>query len=221
MRFGAILMLTISLGMVLGLTGCQKKTPTEQATELAIEQLKSLDYEEYAETVRYLSEMEPVSVSVLMKGLKNRDDGVRAGCAEVLGRRRVLAAVEPLLKKTKDRGGFQVRDGYTTITEVCVGVEAIRALGRIGDRRAVEPLIELLRNSNPDFREAAIGALGDLGDERAIAPLIERVRDPIMILGQYAGDVLQGLTGQYYYDDYEAWKAWYEREHGSLALALD
>ena len=221
MRFGAVLIMVVGLGVVLGLAGCKKMTPTEHATELAIEQLKSLDYDEYRETVVYLSEMEEVSTAMLIKGLKKRDEGVRSGCAEVLGRRRVQMAVEPLLKKIKDRARFQVRDGYTTITEICVGVEAIRALGRIGDRRAVEPLIEMLANSNSDFREAAIGALGDLGDERAIAPLIERVRDRHMILGQYAGDVLYELTGQGYYDDYEAWKNWYESEYGSLAMAID
>lgn len=50
---------------------------------------------------------------------------------------------------------------------------AAEALGKIGDKRAVEPLIEVLRTSGePGLLEAAAEALGRLKDERAIPSLV-------------------------------------------------
>lgn len=48
---------------------------------------------------------------------------------------------------------------------------AALALGEIGDSRAVNPLIEALKNDYDDNRQAAAWALGEIGDERAIEPL--------------------------------------------------
>jgi HEAT repeat protein len=75
------------------------------------------------------------------------------------------AAVVPLIDVLKD-------DDY--ITRMC----AADALGRIGDRRAVEPLIAALRNKDehPGVRASAIEALGKIADERAIVPLIAILR---------------------------------------------
>jgi len=60
---------------------------------------------------------------------------------------------------------------------------AAKALGQLGDTRAVEPLIAALhedRNSN--VRQAAAEALGQLGDTRAVEPLIAALRHPIPVL---------------------------------------
>ena len=48
---------------------------------------------------------------------------------------------------------------------------AAEALGKIGDPRAVEPLIPLLKPGN--YIETTIIALGEIGDRRAVMPLIE------------------------------------------------
>jgi HEAT repeat protein len=54
-----------------------------------------------------------------------------------------------------------------------VRTKATWALGVIGDTRAVEPLIEALKNdSDYDVREWVAFALGEIGDPRAIEPLI-------------------------------------------------
>jgi len=55
--------------------------------------------------------------------------------------------------------------------------EAARALGELGDTRAVEPLIALLRDENRYVRREAAKSLGKIGDERAIVPLIEALKD--------------------------------------------
>ena len=57
-------------------------------------------------------------------------------------------------------------------TDYEVRKSAAKALGEIGDARAVEPLISaLLRDSNEIVRGAAATALGEIGDARAVKPL--------------------------------------------------
>ena len=55
--------------------------------------------------------------------------------------------------------------------------EAAGILGQIGDRRATNPLIQIVQNAkSPDqtnLRESAMFALGELEDNRAVAPLLE------------------------------------------------
>jgi twitching motility protein PilT len=50
------------------------------------------------------------------------------------------------------------------------------SLGRLGDRRAVAPLVEAL--GDPEVRWAAVEALGRLGDSTALKPLAELLRAP-------------------------------------------
>lgn len=47
---------------------------------------------------------------------------------------------------------------------------AVRALGEIGDERAVGPIITVLKDN--DIRQSAVWALGEIGDERAVGPII-------------------------------------------------
>ena len=47
------------------------------------------------------------------------------------------------------------------------------ALGNIGDKRAVEPLIKLLAEKKSEITFHAVAALGLIGDKRAIEPLIQ------------------------------------------------
>lgn len=94
--------------------------------------------------------------------------------------------------------------------------EAVEALGRILDERAVEPLIHVAQNDRaPRVRYSALAALGELGDGRALTPLVEMLVDdsnhPIqmraaMALGQI-GDpsaipALESLVNQDETDDF-------------------
>lgn len=54
---------------------------------------------------------------------------------------------------------------------------AAEALGRIGDTRAVEPLLTLLGDRGTSVRQAAAEALGRLGDTRAVQPLVSALAD--------------------------------------------
>ncbi|MDP7265201.1 MAG: HEAT repeat domain-containing protein, partial [Candidatus Thermoplasmatota archaeon] len=49
---------------------------------------------------------------------------------------------------------------------------AAKALGKIGDERAVKPLVKLLEDDNEYIRESAAEALGKIGDIRSVEPLI-------------------------------------------------
>ncbi len=54
---------------------------------------------------------------------------------------------------------------------------AIAAIGEIGVKVAVEPLLALLNHESSSTRSKAIYALGCIGDERAIKPVIESIDD--------------------------------------------
>jgi HEAT repeat protein len=49
--------------------------------------------------------------------------------------------------------------------------KAAESLGRIGDDRAVEPLIHALMDEDWRVRQKAAWALGKIGDQRALGPL--------------------------------------------------
>ena len=66
--------------------------------------------------------------------------------------------------------------------DIDVRRDAAEALGEIEDERAVEPLIQNLKDKN--IRSEVIYALGKIGDERAVDPLIQalgnrRVREDV------------------------------------------
>ncbi len=70
-------------------------------------------------------------------------------------------AVEPIL------GALAHSENYLLVT----------ALGAIGDRRAVEPLIELTEHGSSHLRRAAAEALGHIGDARAVDALLNLLTD--------------------------------------------
>ena len=55
---------------------------------------------------------------------------------------------------------------------------AAQSLGRLGDRRAVQPLIALLADGEAEVRRATVEALSDLEDPAAIGPIAGLLKDP-------------------------------------------
>src|SRR5262249_32355704 len=86
---------------------------------------------------------------------------VRANAARALGRFGDKRAVEALIKALHDPA-----------REVCH--QAILALEHFGDQQAVEPLIALLQDSYFVYDTARL--LGKLGDARAVGPLMEALK---------------------------------------------
>ncbi|GAA3177985.1 hypothetical protein GCM10010531_34750 [Blastococcus jejuensis] len=98
-------------------------------------------------------------VTVLTTG---DDHEVRAACQEALCRIGE-PAVEALVAAVRSGQGLA---GYT----------ATETLGRIGDARAVEPLLQLLHDGTQYLESVAV-ALGRIGDPRAISPLVDALRN--------------------------------------------
>jgi len=63
---------------------------------------------------------------------------------------------------------------------------AVQILGEIGDGRAVEPLIDLLKHKTSFIREKAAEALSNIGDVRAVEPLIDVINLKSYVTGKAA-----------------------------------
>ena len=111
------------------------------------------------------------AVPLLAKGLNDRDDSLRGAAALGLGLTKLPVAVGPLLARLPQENDAEVE------------VEIVRALGRVGDPRAVPVLAE--RASGGGFfsripapiRVEAVRALGEIGGEPSRAVLQRLVRD--------------------------------------------
>lgn len=113
--------------------------------------------------------------------MKQRNTYFREDIGTVLGKLKDPRAVETLLNSIKNNTAFY--KGYARVKE-------IRALGDIGDRRAVEPLLEMM---DPYFSGSAdsifglsdiIYALGQMGDLRAVKPLITLLQNPSIVVSE-------------------------------------
>jgi hypothetical protein len=94
-----------------------------------------------------------------------------------------LPAVEPLIATLKDgRGGANI-------------AAAAETLGRIGDARAVEPLIAALNGVELYVRIKAAEALGQIGDAHAVKPLTAAFNDSNEKLRSAAGKALEKIGG--------------------------
>ena len=79
----------------------------------------------------------------------------------------MFGRTEPLIRLLHDRSST------SRGTTVAVQIIAATALGLLGDRRAVEPLIHLADYDDPSMRWGVTVALGNLGDERTLFVLLE------------------------------------------------
>ncbi len=117
-----------------------------------------------------------------------------------LGNIRDTQAVGPLIKAMK-------------ADWLCYTSLAAEALGNIGDKRAVEPMLEILKAENDGgdcsdhYKDSIALALGRIGDKRVIGPMIEELKDGFSLGIPTA---LSELTGEDFFDDYDAWKKWWE-----------
>jgi len=127
------------------------------------------------------------AVAVLIEALELEDWDFRQAVTKTLGEIGDARAVGPILDiwERQSRVFGVSTEAYINIGEPAVPElilalkdkspfarsHAAKALGEIGDVRAVEPLIETLDDENSDVCRNAAQALGKLGDKRAIEPL--------------------------------------------------
>lgn len=136
------------------------------------------------------------AIPFLIERLKDKALDVRQEAAEALGAIPDPRSVPPLISSLRDRGPFwriHWAAKYTLRTPGMrrfssslavlekkysqVRVAAAYALGRIGDQRAVLPLIAALKDESPELRKAAAHALGEIGSSEAGPPLVEALKD--------------------------------------------
>ena len=111
-----------------------------------------------AEASTALAAIGEAALSSLLSALTHVEWLVRLHAVEALGKTRSPDAVAPLLSVL-----FNDRDR-------AVREDAVRALGQIGDPRAVEFLVTAMKE--PGLRPLAVEALGQIGDRRAVPVLI-------------------------------------------------
>lgn len=83
---------------------------------------------------------------------------------EIIESMKELGVVEKLIELVKDED-----DGLSRA--------AIFALGQMGEKKAVKPLIQVIKNRNFNY-VYAIEALGNIGDKQAIEPLLKIIKKP-------------------------------------------
>ncbi|WP_375512429.1 HEAT repeat domain-containing protein [uncultured Nostoc sp.] len=112
---------------------------------------------------------ESLTVEEALANLESADLGLRFYAAWWLGRFRIceVAAVTALIKALEDEADRTPEGGYP------LRRNAARALGKLGDRQAVSPLIGCLDCSDFYVREAAAQSLEMLGDPVCIPALIK------------------------------------------------
>lgn len=103
-----------------------------------------------------ISELDP-----LISALSNRDTALRKTAADVLSSMEPDRVVPSLLSALK-------QDAYGDVS---------RTLGRIGDSRAVEPLLLTLESATYVSRQAALEALGSIADRRALPAFLKAMND--------------------------------------------
>lgn len=116
-----------------------------------------------------------LTVEQAIAHLQGQDLGLRVYAAWWLGRFRVDApeAIEVLIQALQDEDDRTEAGGYP------LRRNAARALGKLGDRRAVPALTEALRCTDFYVREAAAQSLETLGDPVAVPILMDLLQDQV------------------------------------------
>lgn len=109
------------------------------------------------DVVAALARIGSEAVGPLLATLSHSEWLVRLHAVEALGRLRAVEAVDPLLYLAFNDPDMAVRE------------DAVRALGDIGDGRAVDFLLVAMKT--PGLRPLAIESLGKIGDRRAVSAL--------------------------------------------------
>jgi phycocyanobilin lyase alpha subunit len=142
----------------------------------------------------YTSEGESLTIEQAIANLKQTEDtGLRYYAAWWLGRFRVreIEVVDLLILALKDENDRAPDGGYP------LRRNAAKALGKLGDCRAIPALIECLQCPDYYVRESAAQALEMLGDSRGIPPLMELLQG-----GVAAAQIVPGKP--HLYQPYEA-----------------
>ncbi len=134
----------------------------------------------FSDKIRNKSSLSPLLDILLMKPEEDEKEkfiNVRSMAAKAIANLKDHSSVTPLLYCLNNKGEhYKVR------------LACADALGRIGDKYAVAPLIELVKDEEEKsvyLRESAASALGMLGDARAVDPLLSILESQKGIWGKF------------------------------------
>lgn len=138
---------------------------TGPKVEDQVKKLASDDPAERIEGVRGLAEAnDPKGIEYLIGAANDPDDRVRVKAIDTLGQMQATDAV-PLL----------VQQLFLRDTDQSTKARILAALGKIGDQRATQPILDFLsRDVDRQIRGNALFALGEIGDPKA-SPTLERL----------------------------------------------
>jgi len=123
-------------------------------------------------------------VAKAIADLKSADPNQRKSAAELLGRLRAANAVTALIEALPERCEPQSEDRSVELANMLATQAVIHALGKIGDQRAVEPLIALMNKPpyaifysryNLTYTSDIVKVLGEIGGPQAVDALIRIV----------------------------------------------
>ncbi|TFH05770.1 MAG: hypothetical protein E4H06_00880 [Methanosarcina sp.] len=142
----------------------------EKTVDVLVEKLEAKDPNFRLHTVRALARLgDERAVDPLARRLDDKVLEVRIAAAEALGDLESRNAADALLKKLEDTqmGG----------TPAELQKHVLIALGKIGDKKALDSILPRLNYPSPEIRKHAAEALGNLGDERAVSDLVKKLVD--------------------------------------------
>jgi len=153
-------------------------------------------------------------IKSLMEALADEDRYVRETAAEALGH--IGKGAMPSLIQGLSHPDWRVRAGVVVALRVSTDIpdsdpviralsdvsmyvrrEAVKTLGRIGDRRILPYLVEATNDPDPGVRLRAVRAVSKIGAEHEVRLVLNRcIQDPDSAVRLRAGEELQKLSGQ-------------------------
>lgn len=183
----------------------------KKVIEHLIQKLTDEDPKVRAYSAKAIEEYGKQAVDPLIHTLKDKDPKIRVNSMELLQKIENRRAIEPLIQTLKDedrevraKGAKALgKVGVTTYTNItdCNIVVGFRKNWTIGDSRAVEPLIQALKDEDPEVRANSAKTLGIIGNEEAIEPLIQISKDNNPDIRYIALKSLKLLTENNSYED--------------------
>lgn len=167
-----------------------------------------------SEAIWALGEMKnPLAVDLLISVLKGEIKAPRTiGAPVLVGELDNWAAIA--LREIGEPAVIPLINAYKVALKEknsSVRLLAEKALKKIKDQRAVEPLIGALKDEDWKVREMVADLLGAFNDHRAIEPLIVALVDKHIIVRSSVRGALTKITGEHFGNDQMKWKRWWER----------
>jgi len=134
---------------------------TSMGTKTSIKVLFESLVSDDADLISTLISLDKFGIDLIITLIKDEDSITR-----LLAEKTLVTTGDPSVERLIAK----IRNGN-------VRIQAIDALGRIGDPKSVEPLIAQLNDENAYVRIRVIDALGRIGDPKSVEPLIAQLND--------------------------------------------